>query len=129
MCRSRHCSQSNGQRSQSRSSRFSRKDHHELESSQTQFDDSKWYSYEQESIRIQFTTKQTSTNVVFDAIDQENMPRVLADLHVSQCNDPKDSLVMNHTNVHTKCFKIDSNRQQLDSIIFILRIISTLLGK
>ena len=33
-------------------------------------------------------------NVMFDEIDQENMPRVLADLHVSQCNGPKDSLVM-----------------------------------
>ena len=38
-------------RSQSQNSRFSRKDHHELESSQT-YDDSKWYSYEQESVRI-----------------------------------------------------------------------------
>ena len=57
---------------------------------------------------MQFTTKQKSTNVVFDEIDQENMPRVLADLHVSQCNGPKDSLVMHDTNVHTKRFKIDS---------------------
>ena len=104
MCRSRHHSQSNGQRSQSQSSRFSQKDHHELES----FDDSKWYSYKQESVRIQFTFKQTSTNVAFDETDQENMPRVLADLHVSQCNGPKDSLVMHDTNVHTKHFKIDS---------------------
>ena len=37
------------------------------------------------------------------------MPRVLADLHVSQCNGPKDSLVMHDTNVHTKHFKIDSS--------------------
>ena len=51
MCRSRHHSQSNGSghRSQSQGSRFSCKDHHELESSQT-YDDSKWYSYEQESV-------------------------------------------------------------------------------
>ena len=51
MCRSRQCSQSNGngQRSQSQNSRFSHKDHHELESSQT-YDDSKWYSYKQESV-------------------------------------------------------------------------------
>ena len=53
-----------------------------------------------------YSTKQT--NVVFNELDQENMPRVLADLHVSQCNGPKDSLVMHDTNVHTKHFKIDS---------------------
>ena len=45
-------------------------------------------------------------NVMFDEIDQENMPRVLADLHVSQCNGPKDSLAMH--DVYVKCFKIDS---------------------
>ena len=51
MCKSRHHSQSNGSghRSQSQGSRFCRKDHHELESSQI-YDDSKWYSYEQESV-------------------------------------------------------------------------------
>ena len=87
MCRSRQHSQSNGQRSQSQNSRFSHKDHHELESSQT-YDDSKWYSYEQESVCIQFTSKHLyhtkPMNVMFDKINQENMPRVLADLHVSQ---------------------------------------------
>ena len=46
-------------------------------------------------------------NVMFDEIDQENMPRVLADLHVSQCNGPKDSLALH--DVHVKCFKIDSS--------------------
>ena len=46
-------------------------------------------------------------NVMFDEIDQENMPRVLADLHVSQCNGPKDSLAMH--DVHVKCFKVDSS--------------------
>ena len=53
MCRSRHHSQSNGngQRSLSQNTRFSCKDHHELESSQT-YDNSKWYSYEQESVQI-----------------------------------------------------------------------------
>ena len=45
-------------------------------------------------------------NVMLDEIDQENMTRVLADLHVSQCNVPKDSLVMH--DVHVKCFKIES---------------------
>ena len=45
-------------------------------------------------------------NVVFDEIDNENMPRVLADLHVSKCNGPRDSLVMH--DVCTKHFKIDS---------------------
>ena len=45
-------------------------------------------------------------NVMFDETDQENMPRVLADLHVSQCNGPKDLFAMH--NVHVKCFKIDS---------------------
>ena len=111
MCRSRHHSQSNGNgwRSQSQSSRFSCKDHHELELSQT-YDDSKWYSYKQVSVRIQFTSKHLyhtkPMNVMFDEIDQENMPRVLADLHVSQCNGPKDSLAMH--NVHVKHFKIDS---------------------
>ena len=45
-------------------------------------------------------------NVMFDEIDQENMPRVLADLHVSQCNGPKDSLALH--NVHVKRFKVDS---------------------
>ena len=48
-------------------------------------------------------------NIVFDEIDQENMPRVLADLHVSQCNDPKDSLAMHNVHVHVKCFKVDSS--------------------
>ena len=47
-------------------------------------------------------------NIIFDEIGQENMPKVLADLHVSQCNGPRDSLVMHDTNVHTKRFKIDS---------------------
>ena len=46
-------------------------------------------------------------NVMFDEIDQENMPRVLADLHVSQCNGPRDSLAMHNVNV--KCFKVDSS--------------------
>ena len=56
MRRSRQHSQSNGQRSQSQNSRFSCKDHHELESSKT-YDDSKWYSYKQEFVHIQFTSK------------------------------------------------------------------------
>ena len=113
MCRSRHHSQSNGnsQRSQSQNSRFSCKDHHELESSQT-YDDSKWYSYEQESVRIQLTSKHLyhtkPMNIMFDEIDQENMPRVLADLHVSQCDGPKDSLAMPDVHVHVQHFKIDS---------------------
>ena len=46
-------------------------------------------------------------NVMFDEIDQENMPKVLADLHVSQCNGPKDSLAMH--NVHVKHFKVGSS--------------------
>ena len=103
MCRSRQHSQSNDQRSQSQNSRFRHKDHHELESSQS-YDDSKWFSYEQESVCIQFTSKPLyhtkPMNVMFDEIDQENMPRVLADLHISQCNGPKDSLAMH--NVHVK---------------------------
>ena len=82
MCRSRQCSQSNGQKSQSQNSRFSRGDHHELESSQT-YDDSKWYSYKQESVQLKFTSKHLyhtkPMNVMFDEIDQGNMPRVLAD--------------------------------------------------
>ena len=111
MCRSRQCSQSsNGHRPQSQNSRFSHKDHHQLES-QSQYDDSKWYSYEQESVQIQFTTKHLyhtkQMNVVFDEIDNENMPRVLADLYVSKCNSPQDSLVMH--DVCTKCFQIDSS--------------------
>ena len=113
MCRSRQCSQSsNGHRPQSQSSRFSCKDHHELESqSCNQYDDSKWYSYEQESVQIQFTTKHLyhtkQTNVVFDEIDNdEGMSRVLTDLYVSRCNGPKDSHVMH--DVCPKHFKIDS---------------------
>ena len=110
MCRSRQRSQSsNGHRPQSQNSRFSHKEHHELES-QSQYDESKWYSDEQESVRIKFTTKHLyhtkQMNVVFDEIDEENMPRVLADLNVSQCNGPRDSLVMH--DVCTKHFKIDS---------------------
>ena len=95
MCRSRQRNQtSNGHRPQSQNSRFSQKDHHELESqSHDQYDDSKWYSYEQESVCIQFTTKHLyhtkQMNVVFDEIDNENMPRVLADLNVCQCNGPR----------------------------------------
>ena len=45
-------------------------------------------------------------NIMFDEIDQENMPRVLADLHVSQCNGPRDSFAM--PDVHVQHFKIDS---------------------
>ena len=45
-------------------------------------------------------------NIMFDEIDQENMPRVLADLHASQCNNPKDSFAM--PDVHVQHFKIDS---------------------
>ena len=45
-------------------------------------------------------------NIMFDEIDQENMPKVLADLHVSQCNGPKDSRAMH--DVHFKHFKVDS---------------------
>ena len=48
-------------------------------------------------------------NVMFDEIDQKNMPRVLADLHVSQCNGPKDSFTMPDVHVHVQCFKIDSS--------------------
>ena len=44
--------------------------------------------------------------MVFDEIDNENMLRVLADLHVSKCNGSCDSLVMH--DVCTKHFKIDS---------------------
>ena len=45
--------------------------------------------------------------VVFDEIDNnENTPRVLADLNVSRCNGPRDSLVMH--DVCTKHFNIDS---------------------
>ena len=59
---------------------------------------------------IQFTTKHLyctkQTNVVFDEIDNENMPRVLADLQVARCNGPHDSLHVH--DVFTKCFKIDS---------------------
>ena len=46
---------------------------------------------------------------MFDEIDQENMPRVLADLHVSQCNGPKDSFAISDVHVHVQCFKIDSS--------------------
>ena len=112
MRRSRQRSQSsNGHKPKSQNSRFSHKDHHELESqSHDQYDDSKWYCYEQESVCIQFTIKHLyhtkQTNVVFDEIDNENMPRVLADLNVSQCNGPQDSLVMH--DVCTKHFKIES---------------------
>ena len=113
MCRSRQCSQSsNSYRPQSQNPRFSHKDHHELESqSHDQYDDSKWYSYEQESVQIQFTTKYLyhtkQMNVVFDEIDsKEGMPRVLADLNVCKCSGPRDSLVMH--DVCTKHFKIDS---------------------
>ena len=60
---------------------------------------------------MQFTTKPlyhaNQTNVVFDEIDSnEGMPRVLANLNVSRCNGPRDSLVMH--DVCTKHFKIDS---------------------
>ena len=75
-------------------------------------DDSKWYTYEQQSIRIQFTTKNLyctkQTNVVFNEIDNENMPCVLADLHVTICNGPCDTLTMPMHDVCTKRFKIDS---------------------
>ena len=76
------------------------------------YDDSKWYTYEQESVHIQFTTKYLyctkQTNVAFDEINNENMPRVLADLQVAKCNGPHDSLTMHVHDVCTKRFKIDS---------------------
>ena len=81
MCHNHQHSQSSGgncHRSQSQNARFSCQDHHELES-HDQYDDSKWYSYEQESVHIHFTTKHLyytkQPNVVFDEIDNENMPR------------------------------------------------------
>ena len=71
-----------------------------------------WYTHEQESVCIQFTTKHLyctkQTNVAFDEIDNENMPRVLADLQVAKCNGPHDSLTMHVHDVCTKHFKIDS---------------------
>ena len=87
MCQSYQCSQSSGgHRSQSQFT-FSWKDQHEMEACDP-YDDSKWYSYEQESIHIQFTTKHLyytkQTNVVFDEIDNENIPRVLANLQVAK---------------------------------------------
>ena len=91
MCHSHQHSQStNGHKSPSQT-RFSHHDQHELEA-HDQFDDSKWYTDEQESIRIQFTTKELhctkQTNVAFEKTDNENMPRVLADLQVAKCNGP-----------------------------------------
>ena len=75
------------------------------------YDDSKWYSYEQESVHIQFTTKHLyctkQTNVMFDEIDDGNMPRVLANLQVAKCNGSQDSLHVH--DVCTKHFKIDSS--------------------
>ena len=109
MCQKhQHSQSSGGHRSQSQT-RFSHCDQHELEV-RDQFDDNKWYTYEQELIHIQFTTKQLyctkQTSVALDEIDNENMPRVLADLQVAKCNCPCDSLTMH--DVCTKCFKIDS---------------------
>ena len=67
-------------------------------------------------------------NVMFDEIDQENMPRVLANLHVSQCNGPKDSFAM--SNVHVQHLKIDSSAcGNLIPFISVLGIVSTLLCK
>ena len=110
MCWSHQYSQSSGgHRPQSQRNRFSQKDQHEMEASNP-YDDSKWYTYEQESIHIQFTTKNLystiQTSVAFDEIDDENMPHVLADLHVTKCNGPRDSLTMHAA--CTKHFKIDS---------------------
>ena len=57
MCQSHQCSRSSGgHRSQAQCKRFSHKDQHEMEVHDP-CDDSKWYTYEQESTHIQFTTK------------------------------------------------------------------------
>ena len=91
MCQNCQHSQS-GHRPQSQNNRFSQKDQHEMEVYDP-YDNSKWYSYEQGSVCIQFTTKHLyctkQTNVVFDEIDNENMSRVLADCQVAKCNGPK----------------------------------------
>ena len=91
MCRSHQHNQSSGGHIPQSQSRFSQKDQHEMEAHDP-YGDSKWYSYEQESVCIQFTTKNLystkQTNVVFDEIDNENMPRVLPDLQVTKCNGP-----------------------------------------
>ena len=109
MCQSCQHSQS-GHRPQSQS-RFSHKDQHEMEACDP-FDDSKWYTYEQESSCIQFTTKNLystmQSNVVFDEIDNEDMPRVLANLQVAKCDGPHNSLTLHVHDVCTECFKIDS---------------------
>ena len=61
------------------------------------YDDSKWYTYEQESVHIQFTTKHLYCT------KQTNV----ADLQVAKCNGPHESLHV-HDDVCTKHFKIDS---------------------
>ena len=111
MCQSHQCSQSSGEGhgSQCQNNRFSHKDQHEMEAHDP-YDDSKWYSYEQESVHFQFTTKHLyctkQTNIVFDEIDYESMPRVLANFQVAKYNGPQDSLHVH--DVCTKHFKIDS---------------------
>ena len=58
---------------------------------------------------------------MFDKTDNENMPRVLANLNVSKCNGPRDSLVMR--DACTKHFKIDSGACGNLIPLFVLRII------
>ena len=73
MCWSCQRSQSNG-RNQSQT-RISCHDQHELEAHHDQCDNSKWYTSQQESICIQFITKNLyctkQTSVAFDEIDNE----------------------------------------------------------
>ena len=101
MCWSHQRSQSSGSHQPKSQSSFSCKDHHELEA-RDQYDDSKWYAYKQESVHIQFTTKHLyctkQTNVAFDDIGNENLPRVLVDLQVAICNGTHDSLYVHDVN-------------------------------
>ena len=106
LCRSRQHSQSSSRwkGSQSRS----RKDQHEI-SSRDQTDDSNWYAYEQDSIKIVYNKGICGnlSNICFNEIDGQNYSRVLANLALCKAQGPKDCHMTNFQGLQHR-FKLDS---------------------
>ena len=109
LCRSCQCSQS-GSRCKGSQSR-SRKDQHEISSSD-QTDDSSWYTCEQDSIQIVYNKgiHGNTSNICFNEIDGQNCSRVLANLTLCKAQGPKDCHMTNFQNFQglQHRFKLDS---------------------
>ena len=106
LCRSHQLSQSGSKwkGSQSRS----RKDQHEI-SHCDQTDNSSWYTYEQDSIKIVYKKGICGniSNICFNEIDGQNRSRVLADLTLCKAQGTKDCHMKNFQGIRHR-FKLDS---------------------